>query len=72
MDGQECIGGFVGSTMLKRWQQLAEPSLSSCLQTIPGVYTRADILHGVREENEDTTDYVSTPRNEFKYISHTP
>ncbi|CAF5029770.1 unnamed protein product, partial [Rotaria socialis] len=33
---------FEGSTMLKRWQQLAEPSLSSCLQSIPGVYTRAE------------------------------
>ena len=39
--------------MLKRWQELAEPSFSSCLQTIPGVYTRAEILQGVKEENED-------------------
>lgn len=39
--------------MLKRWQQLAEPSLTSCLQSIPGVYTRAEILQGVKEENED-------------------
>jgi hypothetical protein len=39
--------------MLKRWQELAEPSLSSCLQSIPGVYTRAEILHDVQEENED-------------------
>lgn len=39
--------------MLKRWQELAEPSFSSCLHTIPGVYTRAEILQGVKEENED-------------------
>lgn len=42
--------------MLKRWQQLAEPSLSSCLQKIPGVYTRAEILHEVKEADETTTD----------------
>ncbi|CAF1154091.1 unnamed protein product [Rotaria sordida] len=44
---------FEGSNMLKRWQQLAEPSLSSCLQTIPGVYTRAQILHEVKEDDEE-------------------
>ena len=43
--------------MLKRWQELAEPSLSSCLQSIPGVYTRAEILHGVQEEDDDDPDY---------------
>ena len=48
--------------MLKRWQQLAEPRLSSCLQSIPGVYTRAEILHNVQEENED--DLV-TPENDY-------
>ena len=47
--------------MLKRWQQLAEPRLSSCLQSIPGVYTRAEILHNVQEENEE--DLV-TPEND--------
>jgi hypothetical protein len=49
--------------MLKRWQELAEPSLSSCLQTIPGVYTRAEILHEVNEENEDD---FGTPHNELE------
>jgi hypothetical protein len=49
--------------MLKRWQELAEPSFSSCLQSIPGVYTRAEILHEVNEENED--DLV-TPQNELE------
>lgn len=39
--------------MLKRWQELAEPSLSSCLQTIPGVYTRAQLLNDVKEEDDD-------------------
>ena len=43
----------VGSHMLKRWQELAEPSFSSCLQPMPGVYTRAEILQDVKEENED-------------------
>lgn len=66
----------VGSHMLKRWQQLAEPRLSSCLQSIPGVYTRAEILHNVQEENEE--DLV-TPENDcegwgkqmpFVYDSH--
>lgn len=46
--------------MLKRWQQLAEPSLSSCLQKTPGVYTRAEILQNVPEENE------ADERNFFK------
>ncbi|CAF4298983.1 unnamed protein product [Rotaria sp. Silwood2] len=50
-----------GSNMLKRWQELAEPSLSSCLQSIPGVYTRAEILHDVNEENEED---LITPQNE--------
>ncbi len=56
--------------MLKRWQQLAEPSLSSCLQSIPGVYTRAQILHEVREEDEEQQDYSSTttPQNEIELI----
>ena len=49
--------------MLKRWQQLAEPSLSSCLQSIPGVYTRAEILHEVNEDNEDN---LTTPQNDFE------
>ncbi len=49
--------------MLKRWQELAEPSLSSCLQSIPGVYTRAEILHEVNEEDEE--DSV-TPQNELE------
>lgn len=49
--------------MLKRWQQLAEPSLTSCLQSIPGVYTRAEILHEVNEENEEE---ILTPQNEFE------
>jgi hypothetical protein len=52
--------------MLKRWQELAEPSLSSCLQSIPGVYTRAQILHEVKEEEEE---YSSTPQNELELIS---
>lgn len=39
--------------MLKRWQQLAEPSLSSCLETMPGVYTRAQILQEVKEGEEE-------------------
>ena len=47
--------------MLKRWQQLAEPSLTSCLQSIPGVYTRAEILQEVKEENEDD---LFTPEND--------
>jgi uncharacterized protein YukE len=61
---------FEGSNMLKRWQQLAEPSLSSCLQSIPGVYTRAQILHEVREEDEEQQDYSSTitPQNEIELI----
>ena len=50
-----------GSNMLKRWQQLAEPSLTSCLQSIPGVYTRAEILRDVEEESEDGS---ITPENE--------
>ena len=49
-----------GSNMLKRWQQLAEPSLTSCLQSIPGVYTRAEILRDVEEESEDGS---ITPEN---------
>jgi hypothetical protein len=49
--------------MLKRWQELAEPSLSSCLQSIPGVYTRAEILREVNEENEDE---LVTPQNELE------
>ncbi len=52
--------------MLKRWQELAEPSLSSCLQSIPGVYTRAQILHEVKEEEEE---YSSRPQNELELIS---
>lgn len=52
-----------GSNMLKRWKELAEPSFSSCLQTIPGVYTRAEILQEVYEENEDE---LLTPQNEFE------
>jgi hypothetical protein len=55
--------------MLKRWQELAEPSLSSCLQTIPGVYTRAEILHEVAEEDDE---YSSTPQNELELISTIP
>jgi hypothetical protein len=54
--------------MLKRWQQLAEPRLSSCLQTIPGVYTRAEILHGVKEEDDDIDEFshrVFTPDQSF-------
>ncbi|CAF0771065.1 unnamed protein product [Adineta ricciae] len=50
-----------GSNMLKRWQELAEPSFSSCLQSIPGVYTRAEILHEVDETDEDGS---VTPENE--------
>jgi hypothetical protein len=49
--------------MLKRWQELAEPSLSSCLQSIPGVYTRAEILH---EVNEDDEEDLVTPQNELE------
>lgn len=49
--------------MLKRWQELAEPSLTSCLQSIPGVYTRAEILHEVNEENEEE---MLTPQNDFE------
>ncbi|CAF1277620.1 unnamed protein product [Rotaria sordida] len=52
-----------GSNMLKRWQELAEPSLSSCLQSIPGVYTRAEILHEVNEEDEED---LITPQNELE------
>jgi hypothetical protein len=55
--------------MLKRWQELAEPSLSSCLQSIPGVYTRAQILNEVKEEDEE---YLSTPQNELELISNIP
>ncbi|CAF1331465.1 unnamed protein product [Rotaria magnacalcarata] len=51
-----------GSNMLKRWQELAEPKLSSCLQSIPGVYTRAEILHE-RIDDEDDED-LPTPQNE--------
>ncbi|UJR09824.1 hypothetical protein I4U23_014050 [Adineta vaga] len=58
-----------GSNMLKRWQELAEPSLSSCLQNIPGVYTRAEILHEVKEEEDDDDEYISTPRNELNLLS---
>ena len=57
--------------MLKRWQELAEPSLSSCLQTIPGVYTRAEILHDVKEEDDDE-QYSSTPHNELDFLSNVP
>ena len=53
----------LGSNMLKRWQELAEPSLSSCLQSIPGVYTRAEILHEVNEEDEEDS---ITPQNELE------
>ncbi|CAF1298811.1 unnamed protein product [Adineta steineri] len=60
---------FEGSNMLKRWQELAEPSLSSCLETIPGVYTRADILHEVKEEDDE---YSSTSQNDFDLISTIP
>ncbi|CAF4667536.1 unnamed protein product [Rotaria sp. Silwood1] len=52
-----------GSTMLKRWQELAEPSLCSCLESIPGVYTRAEILHEINEENEED---LITPQNELE------
>jgi hypothetical protein len=52
--------------MLKRWQELAEPSFSSCLQSIPGVYTRAEILHEVNEDNEE--DLV-TPQNELEGLT---
>lgn len=55
--------------MLKRWQELAEPSLSSCLQSIPGVYTRAQLLQEVREEEEELP---STPRNELELTSMVP
>ena len=51
--------------MLKRWQELAEPSFSSCLQSIPGVYTRAEILHEVDEADEDGP---ATPENESEGI----
>ena len=51
----------LGSNLLKRWQQLAEPSLSACLQKIPGVYTRAEILHGVQEEEEEEEVQEETP-----------
>lgn len=54
---------IVGSNMLKRWQELAKPSLTSCLQSIPGVYTRAEILHEVNEENEEE---MLTPQNDFE------
>lgn len=47
--------------MLKRWKELAEPSFSSCLQSIPGVYTRAEIL---REDNENDDEDLPTPQNE--------
>jgi hypothetical protein len=57
--------------MLKRWQELAEPSLSSCLQSIPGVYTRAQILHEVREEEEEE-DSSTTPQNDIELISNIP
>jgi hypothetical protein len=60
--------GFVaGSNMLKRWQELAEPSFSSCLQSIPGVYTRAEILHEVNEENDEN---LVTPQNELEGLTH--
>ena len=49
--------------MLKRWQELAEPSLSSCLESIPGVYTRAEILHEL-DDNDD--DNFATPHNELE------
>lgn len=55
--------------MLKRWQELAEPSLSSCLQSVPGVYTRAQILQEVREEDEELP---LTPRNELAFTSTVP
>ena len=51
--------------MLKRWQELAEPSFSSCLQSIPGVYTRAEILHEVDEADEDGS---ATPENESEGV----
>jgi hypothetical protein len=57
--------------MLKRWQELAEPSLSSCLQSIPGVYTRAQILHEVREEEEEEDSSI-TPQNDIELISNIP
>ncbi|CAF0773237.1 unnamed protein product [Didymodactylos carnosus] len=49
-----------GSVMLKRWQELATPSFSSCLQSIPGVYTRAEILQGLKEEDETYVDNDQT------------
>ncbi|CAF3361183.1 unnamed protein product [Rotaria sp. Silwood1] len=55
-----------GSTMLKRWQELAEPSLCSCLESIPGVYTRAEILHEINEENEED---LITPQNELEDVT---
>ncbi|CAF1324609.1 unnamed protein product [Adineta steineri] len=64
-----------GSNMLKRWQQLAEPSFSSCLQSIPGVYTRAEILHEVNEDNEDnfiTPQNDSEERLSFSLERHSP
>ncbi|CAF1528859.1 unnamed protein product [Rotaria sp. Silwood1] len=57
---------FEGSNMLKRWQQLAEPSLSSCLQTIPGVYTRAQILHEVKEDDEEEQESSTTQENNLE------
>ncbi len=58
---------FEGSNMLKRWKELAEPSLSSCLQSIPGVYTRAQILHEVKEEDEEQDYSTATPHNEIEF-----
>ena len=55
--------------MLKRWQQLAEPSLSSCLQTIPGVYTRAEILHEVKEDDNEYDTLVEENKLELTPIS---
>lgn len=46
--------------MLKRWQELAEPSLSSCLERMPGVYTRAQILREETEEESFAEDLSTT------------
>lgn len=64
-----------GSNMLKRWQELAEPSLSSCLQTIPGVYTRAQLLNEVKEEEDEEINEIqssSTNRSNFLELFSDP
>ncbi|CAF2626231.1 unnamed protein product [Rotaria sp. Silwood2] len=58
---------FEGSNMLKRWQQLAEPSLSSCLQTMPGVYTRAQIIYEVKEDDEEQEESSLIQENNFEF-----